>query len=405
MTPMVKPLSAFAALFRLRFGLIDHRMAWRRFAQRSLWSSRRFSAWFGRTSRRAQLHHNFRHRSPDLLWTGWPVTRLPGSQDGLHLWPRQDQQIMHDGHDLTPAFELRRGAQPGLCPQQGLLVKTIAMLVRVASAVAQGHLWQAGIHLAVPQKPTLARVTGPIRGALTHDADDGHLQVACLGQMQPRPPGHLHGMSGGIVARPSARGFPIGAGVPTLKALAIFARRSTLARGCRCPAVQHPLAFEPQQFVERQALGRQQKGRATVPAIAGHDGTTPKQRGQLMQLGGGHLHAGLLRADALLREHPRPTAGLFWQEDERRELPAIADGLAALWQVRLVDHGAIGRGLRLRTLDTGSVDAQPHPLPLDWPQQIARKDLAQAALVNLSVFKGFIQTTPEPLAPDLCALS
>src|SRR6266852_22198 len=141
MTTRVKPLSAFAALFRLRFGLVDHRMAWHRWDQRSLWSSRRFSAWFGRTSRRAQLRHNFGHRATDLLWTGWTVTRLPGSQDGLHLGTGQHQQIMHNGHDLTPAFKLRWGAQSGLCPQQGLLVKAIAMLVRVPPTVAQGHFW------------------------------------------------------------------------------------------------------------------------------------------------------------------------------------------------------------------------------------------------------------------------
>ena len=114
----------------------------------------------------------------------------------------------------------------------------------------------------------------------------------------------------------------------------------------------------------------------------------------MTQLGCGYLDAGLLRADALLIEHCRPTAGLDWQEDDRRELPAIADRLAALGQVRLVDHGAIGRGLRLRTLDTGGVDAQPHPFLVGRPQQIPHKDLAQPPLVNLPVFEGFIQATP-----------
>lgn len=284
MTTIVKPLSAFPALFRLRFGLVDHRMAWCRLDHRSLWSSRRFSAWFGRTSRRSQLRHNFSHRPTYLLWTGWTLTRLPGSQDGLHLWTRQHQQIMHNGHDLTPAFKLRWGAQPGLCPQQGLLVKAIAMFVRVTPPVAQGHFWQAGVRLAVPQKPTLARVTGPIRGVPWADA-------APSTRSPPRD-GRWH--------RCLASCLSIRAGITTLKALPIFARRSSFARGRRRPAVQHPLAFEPQQFVERQALGRQQKGRAAVPAITGHDGATTKPRSQLTQLGCGYLDAGLVRADALL---------------------------------------------------------------------------------------------------------
>src|SRR5260370_17932267 len=108
-----------------------------------------------------------------------------------------------------PAFKLRRGTQPGLCPQQGLLVKAIAMLVGIASAVAQGHFWHTGVRLAVPQKPTLARVAGPISGSMTQDAYDRHLKVSCLGQMQPRPPGHLNGMAVRIAAFPTPTDLPI----------------------------------------------------------------------------------------------------------------------------------------------------------------------------------------------------
>ena len=201
----------------------------------------------------------------------------------------------------------------------------------------------------------------------------------------------------GIGALPTARGLPIGVGVATLKALPIFARRSAFAGRGRGRAIQHALALEAQQFVERQSLGGQQKGRATVPAIGGHDGTAAEQRCQLAQLGCSHLHAGLLRRDALLIQHPGPTAGLLRQQHDGRELPAIADGLATFGQVGHVDHRAIGRGARLGALDTGSIDAQPHLFSGDRPQQILHKHPAQALLVNASVCKGFIQTTPAPL--------
>ena len=210
MTPILRLSSSFATLFCSWFGLVDHRIAWRGWDHRSFWPSARFSAWFGRSSRRSQLRHNFSHRPADLLWRSFTLGRLPGTQRGLHLWTRQHQVIVHNGDDLTPAFKLRWGAQPGLCPQQALLVKAIAMLVRIAPPVAQGHRRQAGLGRPLPQKPTLTRVAGPIAGPLSQDADDRHLNMSCLGQMQPRPPADLNGMSVGISALPTAIGWSIG---------------------------------------------------------------------------------------------------------------------------------------------------------------------------------------------------
>ena len=89
----------------------------------------------------------------------------------------------------------------------------------------------------------------------------------------------------------------------------------------------------------------------------------------------------------------------FGLEYHRRELPARADGLATLWQIGHVDHGPVWRGLRLWSPDTGGIDAQPHPFSVGWLHQIARKHPAQPPLVNPSIFKGFIQTTPAPFKP------
>src|SRR6266702_1853261 len=401
MLPVLRASSAFATLFRPRFGFVDHPIAWRRSDPCACWPSRRFSARFGRPGWCSQLRHNFGHRSTHLLWRSFASTCFPGTQLCLHQWTRQHQLIVHDGDDLTPAFKLRRGAQPGLCPQQALLLEAVAMLVRVAPPVAQGHFWQRAIHRSIPQKPTLTRVAGPIGGLMTQHADDRHFQMSCLGQIQPAPPGDLDWIAFDIGALPTAIGLPIRSGVTTLKALPIFARRPTFARRRRSGAIQHALAFETQQFVKRQPFRRQQKWCTTVPAIGGYDGTTAitKQCSELAQLGCCYLDARLIRADALLSEHRRPTAGLDWQDDDRRELPAITDRLAAFQQVRLVDYAAIWRGLRLGALDTGGINAQPDPFSVDWPQQILRKYPAQPLLVNTAVFKGFIQAAPAPFKP------
>ncbi len=154
MTTILKPSSLFAPLFRSWFGLVEHRIAWRRSDDRPFWSSGRFSAWFGRWSRRSQLCHNFSHRPSHLLWRSFPLARLPGTQQGLHLWTRQHQVIVNNGDDLARAFKLLGGTQPGLCPQQALRVFAIAMLVGIASAVAQGHLGQTGVRLCVPRLGT-----------------------------------------------------------------------------------------------------------------------------------------------------------------------------------------------------------------------------------------------------------
>src|SRR5712692_8386839 len=396
MTPIVRPSSAFATLFWLWFGLAYHRMAWRTVDQRPFLPSGRFSAWFGRLSRGSQLRHNYGHRAAKLLWTGRTRDRFPGTQFCLNLWARQHQVVMHDSDNLTPALKLLWGAQSGLCPQQSLLFEAIAMFLPVAPPVAQSHLWHAGVGGPLPEKPTLARVAGLLCGLMTPDANDRHLDRSCVAQVQTVPPGNLNRLAIGIAAKPTARGLPIGAGISALKPVAIFARGSTFARRRRCGAVEHPFAFEAQQLIEGQPFGCQQERGTTGPAICRHDGTTAKQRGELTQLGRRHLDAGLLRADTLLIEHRCPTARFGWQDHPRRELPAIADRTAVLQQVRFVDHRSVCRGLRLRTLDTGGIYAQPHSFSLGWLHQILHHHPAQPVVVNAPILKRFIQTTPAP---------
>src|SRR5437868_3749179 len=132
MRPVVRLSSAFATLFWLGFGLVDHPVAWRRSDHSPFLSSGRFSPWFGRLSRRSQLRHNLGHRAAHLLWSSFPLAALPGTQLCLHLGTRQQQVIVDRGHDLAPALKLGWGAQSGHSPQQGLFLEAIAMLMRVA---------------------------------------------------------------------------------------------------------------------------------------------------------------------------------------------------------------------------------------------------------------------------------
>src|SRR5258708_32296683 len=100
------------------------------------------------------------------------------------------------------------------------------MLVRVAPSIPQGHRRHASVRRPVPQKPTLARVAGPLGGAMTQDADDRHLNVSCLVQMQPCPPADLDGMAVRIAALPTPSGWPIRPGDPSLKPPSAFGRRA-----------------------------------------------------------------------------------------------------------------------------------------------------------------------------------
>src|SRR6266478_9159406 len=138
MIRVLRPSSAFATLFGPWFGLVDHRSTWHRSHHSPFLSTGRFSAWFGRLSRRSQLRHKFGPRPAHLLGTRLTQGRFPGSQVCLHVWPRQDQQIVHNSHDLAPAFKLLWSAQPGFDPQQSLLLEAIAMLLSEAPPVVQG---------------------------------------------------------------------------------------------------------------------------------------------------------------------------------------------------------------------------------------------------------------------------
>jgi hypothetical protein len=399
MRALWSPSSAFATLFRPWLGLVAHPRAWRQSHARPGVSPRRFSPWFGRPGWCSHRCPPFRHRPASLVWRSVPLAPLPGTQLCLHQGTRQHQVIVHQGDDLAPAFTWRWRAQPRVAPPQAVRLFASALFVGVAPPLAQGHCWQPGLERAVPQQPTLERVAWPIRGPMTQHAAARHLQLSRLGQRPSVPPGDLDGRAFGIGALPAAGGLCLRRGGAALQALPLFPWRSTCAGACGSRTIQDPLACEPQHLVTRQPLGPHQHRGTTGAASAGHDGTTAtvQQGSQLAQVLRCSLAAGLVRADALLREHRRPPAGLPWQAHDGRAWPARAARPARLRQGRLGDHGPSWRGLRLGALDPAGITTQPHAFSLDWPQQRPHQHAAHPLLSKAASFTGFVQAPPASL--------
>ncbi len=150
----------FSLCFGQRFGLADDLIAGRRCHCRSCRSSRRFTARLNRLGRGAQLCQNSRHGAAHLLRGASSRRTFPRSPLDLLQRASQDQLILGNRHHVTPTLKLLGGTQARTLPQEALLVKTIAMLLTVASLVSVPHLPERQRLLAVPQKPTHALFAG-----------------------------------------------------------------------------------------------------------------------------------------------------------------------------------------------------------------------------------------------------
>src|SRR6266516_1309473 len=166
MTMMLLHSSPFAVRFWHRFGFEHHRKAWRRRSSPTCGPSGRFSTRFGRFGRCANLHQNAGHHATYLSRGDRTLLAFPWTQNRLTEMLGQQQLIASTGHDPTPAFDLRRRAQVCLGPEQVLLEKAIAMLLREALAIPGTHLLQRDIPLVSPHEPTFARVAFALTGGL-----------------------------------------------------------------------------------------------------------------------------------------------------------------------------------------------------------------------------------------------
>src|SRR6266581_5545210 len=104
--------------------------------------SGRFSAWLARACRCAKLQQNRRHHATHLLWCHRTIRTLPWPMQGLPKLTCQIQLVHHQRHQPTPALKLLRGAHMHPRPEQLLLEKAVAMLLREASTILLSNLRQ-----------------------------------------------------------------------------------------------------------------------------------------------------------------------------------------------------------------------------------------------------------------------
>src|SRR2546426_1092354 len=142
MTTISLHLGPFAVRFWHRFGFAHDRKAWGGCPLPTCGPAGRFSAWFGPRGGCAKLTQKARYHA----------THLPRSDRALFAFPRtqhrqaelltEQQLIAGTGHDPTPTFDLLRGTQVRLGPEQLLLEEAIAMLLGEAFTIPGTHLLQ-----------------------------------------------------------------------------------------------------------------------------------------------------------------------------------------------------------------------------------------------------------------------
>src|SRR5713101_9916088 len=151
-------LGPFAVRFGHRFGFAHHGKAWCGCSYPACGPSGRFTTRFGSLSLCAKLQQNAGHRATHLSRRDRALCAFPRTQDSLAELFGQQQLIAGTRHDPTPAFHLFRRAQVCLGPEQILLEKAIAMLVRETLAIPGAHLLQRDVLVADPDEPTFAWV-------------------------------------------------------------------------------------------------------------------------------------------------------------------------------------------------------------------------------------------------------
>ena len=144
------PSGPFAVRFWHRFGFPHHRKAWCERPLPAGMPAGRFSTRFGRHSRCANLLQNAGHRATHLSWGERTLVAFPGTQHRQAQVVAHEQQITGARHYPTPPLDLLRRAQMGAGPQQVLLEKAIAMLLREALAIPRTHLLQRHVFVAGP---------------------------------------------------------------------------------------------------------------------------------------------------------------------------------------------------------------------------------------------------------------
>src|SRR5258708_21641232 len=164
MITISRHLGPFAVRFWRWFGFAHHGKAWCGCSLPACGPSGRFAARFGLQGRCAKLTQKARHHAAHLSRGDGTLFVFPRTQHRQAKLLTEQQLIAGTGYDPTPPFDLLRGVQMRLGPEQVLLEKAIAMLLGEALAIPGAHLLQRHVLLAGPDEPTLARIALGVTG-------------------------------------------------------------------------------------------------------------------------------------------------------------------------------------------------------------------------------------------------
>src|SRR5579863_5935389 len=139
------------------------------------------------------------------------------------------QQVRSDGDNPTPALKLRWSANPNVSPKQGLLVKTIAMLLAktMDRGLSNGH--QICVGVSNPDKPTDAWVAFGVCRSGPFDPDHTSCQPVRIFESHLLPETDPDRRASRIERFAFPIGIKLGRWISGLQLLPTFAGRSPLA--------------------------------------------------------------------------------------------------------------------------------------------------------------------------------
>src|SRR5579883_2597660 len=392
---------ALFALFPLFACFANHRMAGSGLRMKAFGPSRRFSSWLWRFGRSAQLLQKGGHGPTHLRQCGKRVASLPRAITSLQQRTSQHQQIVRASHDLRPACAALRRTEPWLIPEQLLFVKTIAMLLRIAQAIARADVGQRSRGITLPDKPTDPGITRLVTGSIADDLNHRELDVASRAQVQVLPTAHLDARSFGIHPFPALIRFAMAVLVFALEALPILATGSQLMRQTLWSrTVEDAVTFDPQQASRLDVGQARQEGRTSVPAVTDNDGmqaASQQQGDDGPQLARRHLCGQFTGSHARRVHNEGGLPGAAGQEYHVTEDPAGRGGVRVLGQIGDGNQRAIRGGFGLGAVQVAGVYPQKNPLPCRRQGREVDKELAQLLGIDLPVFQSLVQAGPAAL--------
>lgn len=386
-----------------QLGENQQRHVWRRAHNRKLFRPARFCSflpdwqYFARLDgpgRGSQTWQQFTNPAPHLLRGEDIVPAFPQTQFRLNHRTGQSHLMMSNYYKPSPAFKQLKSAHVWFLPQQGLFLKTRAMLRAKAMDVIQGHGSQIHRGVSDPDTPAYARIA-IAAGTKPRSLQDGHVQPTSLLDRHLLPPGESHGTIRCLQSLPHSIGTAwTGLGIRSQSG-SIFEERTAFAifRGRR--AINTTVAFEAYQGTdERQgAVLASQPDR--VLFLIQHNRCFPGQnRCQLWQSRRWHLRGCSLGGDLLLTQDGDPTPGRIGQGDHGQKLPSPGDRLFTRRQILPRQHTVISGRSRMPARNAGGIDSTPAPAPHLLRRQIPHECCKQRVLIDLTIFRRLFPLHP-----------